>query len=82
MTDIRELTINTFLMSAGRILASVSSLIIGIVLARGLTLEEFAIHRKLLLVFSTAGPIFSLGLAEALFVCWQMLSQQTSSDAH
>ena len=68
VTDIRELTINTFLMSAGRVLASMSSLMIGVVLARGLTLEEFAIHRKLVLVFATAGPIFSLGLAEALFV--------------
>ena len=62
-----SLTIKTLLLSFGRIVASLSTVLITVILTRHLSVEDFGLHKKALLAFSVCSPALALGLPKALF---------------
>ncbi|MGB0648600.1 MAG: lipopolysaccharide biosynthesis protein, partial [Bradymonadia bacterium] len=67
MTNTPSLTMKTLILSFGKIVASVSALLISIILARALTVEDYALHKKAILAFGLLSPVLMLGLPKALY---------------
>ena len=59
-------TTKTLVLSTGKALASVSSLVLAMVLTRMFTETEWATYRQALLILSTLAPISGMGLAQSL----------------
>ncbi len=64
MVDSR--TYKTIVLSLGKTLATFSSILAGMVLARLFTKNEFATYRQTLLVFNLLTPLWGMGLSNAL----------------
>jgi O-antigen/teichoic acid export membrane protein len=62
-----SLTVKTLLLSVGKIIAALSALLISVVLARTLSVEGFAVHKKAVLAFALISPVLMLGLPKALY---------------
>ena len=62
-----SLTVKTLLLSFGRLVASLSAVLISVLLARNLSVEDFAFHKKAILAFSVVSPVLTLGLPHALY---------------
>lgn len=60
-------TAKTILLASGRFATNVSTIVIFAALARLLAVEEYAAYRQVLLVHTTALPLLSLGLPQALY---------------
>lgn len=67
MTKSGSLTVKTLLLAFGRILASLSTLLVSIILARSLSMEDFSLHKKAILAFTVVSPAIALGLPKALY---------------
>ena len=59
-------TTKTIILSAGKALASVSSLLATIVLVRLFSKEDFASFRQTLLVFTMLAPFIGMGLSRSI----------------
>lgn len=62
-----SLTVKTLLLSMGKIIAALSALLISVVLARTLSVDDYAVHKKAILAFAITSPVLMLGLPKALY---------------
>ncbi len=62
-----SLTFKTLLLSFGKVIVTLSALIISVVLARFLSIEGYAVHKKAILAFTLVSPVLMLGLPKALY---------------
>gem|GEM_PF-730414 len=63
-----SLTAQTLLLSAGKLLVSLSTLVTAAALTRSLSVGEYATYRQALLLYTAAVPAVTLGVPKALFL--------------
>ena len=57
----------TIVLSLGTAIASIGSMVLGMVLSRMLTKEEWGTYRQTMLVFALVAPVLALGVSKSLF---------------
>ena len=62
-----SLPLQVILLSLGKSVAALSSVLITVVLTRFLTIEDYATHKQALLIYALIGPTVTLGLPKALY---------------